>query len=124
MVVLGAYDFWPPTLQSQREQLQAEVRKAEADRAKLERQAHEATTSKDELQVRLDELTRLNRDLTERLSNLEQSLALESAKVAKLAKKMARMQPRAKPLAEVPTEKKLSKDGISPVQAGTVPIVP
>jgi len=79
-------DYWPPALQAQIEQLKAETQAAAAERANLENQVKEAVRAKDDVQVRLDELTRLNRELAMNVSTLKQQLDTEREKTAKLTK--------------------------------------
>lgn len=90
MVGLTGCDYWPPALQAQIEQLRAEAQTAAAERAKLESQLMETVKLRDELQTRVDELTRLNRELAGRVAGLEQSLTEEKAKSAKVAKGSAK----------------------------------
>ncbi|MBM4125015.1 MAG: hypothetical protein FJ246_08710 [Nitrospira sp.] len=84
---LNGCDYWPPALQAQIEQLRAEAQTASAERAKLETQLMETAKMKDELQLRVEELTRLNRELAGRIANLEQNLAAEKTKASKPAAK-------------------------------------
>ena len=94
---LAGCDYWPPALQSQIEQLQAEAQSALAERAKRQGQVADVTKRKDELQARVDDLARSNRDLTGKLAGLEQALVAEKEKAAHLAK--AAFKPAAKPVA-------------------------
>lgn len=79
-------DYWPPALQAQIEQLKAEAQMAMAERASLDQQLKETLKAKDDLQARLDELTRLNRELAANVGTLKQALDAERDKVAKLSK--------------------------------------
>jgi len=83
---LSGCDYWPPALQAQIEQLRSETQLAAAERAKAEGQLRDAVKQRDELQARVDELTRLNRDLAARATTLQQSLTAEQEKSAKLTK--------------------------------------
>lgn len=83
---LTGCDYWPPALQAQIEQLKAEAQAAAAERATLDLQLKEVLKAKDELQARLDELTRLNRELAGNVTSLKQALDAERDKVAKLSK--------------------------------------
>jgi len=83
---LSGCDYWPPALQAQIEQLRSDAQLAAAERAKAEGQLREAVKQRDELQARVDELTRLNRDLAARATTLQQSLTAEQEKSAKLTK--------------------------------------
>lgn len=83
---LAGCDYWPPALQAQIEQMQVDAQIATAERAKLQGQLTETMKMKEELQVRVDELTRSNRELSGRVSTLEQVLASEREKFGRLAK--------------------------------------
>lgn len=83
---LTGCDYWPPALQAQIEQLRAEAQAAAAERATLDLQLKEVLKAKDDLQARLDELTRLNRELAGNVTSLKQALDAERDKVAKLGK--------------------------------------
>jgi uncharacterized protein (DUF3084 family) len=87
---LSGCDYWPPALQAQIEQLRSEAQLAAAERAKVEGQLRDAIKQRDEMQARVDELTRLNRDLAARTSALEQSLTAEQQKSAKAGKSSAK----------------------------------
>jgi len=108
-------DYWPPALQAQIEQLQAEAQTATAERAKLLNQLNETTKIKDELQARLDEMTRANRDLMAKVSTLEQTLTAEREKAARAVKTTA------KPAktAVKPAVKKTDKKKSAPVKKRT-----
>lgn len=84
-LVLGGCDYWPPALQAQIEQLRVDVQTATTERAKLESQLSETAKLKDELQARVDELSRVNRDLTTRASGLEAQMHALQDKLAKAA---------------------------------------
>ena len=83
---LGGCDYWPPALQAQIEQMQVDAQIATAERAKLQGQLTETMKMKEELQVRVDELTRSNRELSGRVSTLDQVLATERERFSRLAK--------------------------------------
>jgi len=103
---LSGCDYWPPALQAQIEQLRSEAQLATAERAKVEGQLRDAIKQRDELQARVDELTRLNRDLAARTSNLEQSLAAEQQKSAKATKSSAKGTPAKGKAAKTTTKKR------------------
>lgn len=111
MIGLSGCDYWPPALQAQIEQLRAEAQTAAAERAKLESQFMETVKLRDELQVRVDELTRLNQELAGRVAGLEQSLAEAKAKGAKVAKGPAKPASKAaaKPAAKAKAKKPAKK---------------
>ena len=85
MAVSGC-DYWPPALQAQIEQLQQEAQIAAAERTKMVTQLNESNAAKQELQARVDDLTRSNRELTGKLSAVEQALTAEREKTSRLAK--------------------------------------
>jgi septal ring factor EnvC (AmiA/AmiB activator) len=86
VLALSGCDYWPPALQAQIEQLKGDLQIAAAERAKLETQLKEMGQMRDQLQVRADELTRLNRELAARVQTLETNLKTEQDKSAKLTK--------------------------------------
>jgi chaperonin cofactor prefoldin len=106
MTVSGC-DYWPPALQAQIEQLQQESQIAAAERTKMVTQLNEANTIKQELQARVDDLTRSNRELTGRVSGLEQALTAEREKTSRLAK--ATSKPVSAKTVTKPAAKKTSK---------------
>lgn len=94
-MMLTGCDYWPPALQAQIEQLKAEVQTAAAERANLDSQLKDAVKAKEEIQARLDELSRLNRELAGNIANLKQALDAEREKVAKLGKSGTKAAPKA-----------------------------
>ncbi|MEK7268590.1 MAG: hypothetical protein AAB093_04220, partial [Nitrospirota bacterium] len=72
---LSGCDYWPPALQAQIEQLRAEAQAAATERDRIESQLTQATKIRDELQARVNELANQNRDLTAKVTGLEQGLA-------------------------------------------------
>ncbi len=84
-LTVSGCDYWPPALQAQIEQLRADLQTATTERAKLESQLSETTKLKDELQARIDELNRANRDLTTRASGLEAQVHQLQEKLTKAA---------------------------------------
>lgn len=83
---LTGCDYWPPALQAQIEQMQVEAQLATAERAKLQGQLTDMLKMKEELQVRVDELTRVNREFSGRVSTLEHTISMERDKANRLAK--------------------------------------
>lgn len=107
---LAGCDYWPPALQAQIEQLRAEAQAAAAALAKLEGQLNETSKLKEDLQRRVEELTRLNQELTGRVASLEQNLLAEREKAAKLskpAKKGTAAKSSVKAVAKKPAKKRL-----------------
>ena len=103
-VVLSGCDYWPPALQAQIEQLRAEAQGFAAERARLESQVAQTAKMRDELQARVTELMTQNQEMTTKLAALEQSLAAEREKAAKMGKPAAKGAK--KPAAKKPVAKK------------------
>src|SRR5881296_2584576 len=96
---LSGCDYWPPALQAEIEQLRTEVQTITAEKTRLERQLADMTKAKDDLQLRVEDLNRLNRERTGQVTILEQNLAAEREKVARLTRAPAKKAP-AKPTAK------------------------
>ena len=94
-LMLTGCDYWPPALQAQIEQLKAEVQTAAAERASLDNQLKDAVKAKEEIQSRLDELSRLNHELAGNIATLKQALDAEREKIAKLGKSGTKAAPKA-----------------------------
>ncbi|MBA2252264.1 MAG: hypothetical protein H0W13_06095 [Nitrospirales bacterium] len=108
MAVSGC-DYWPPALQAQIEQLQQEAQITAAERTKMVAQLNESNAAKQELQARVDDLTRSNRELTGKMSAVEQVLTAEREKTSRLAKAKSNQvstKSVAKPAAKKPAKKK------------------
>ena len=101
---LSGCDYWPPALQAQIEQLRAEAQGFAAERARLESQVAQTAKMRDELQARVTELMTQNQEMTTKLAALEQSLAAEREKAAKMGKPAAKGAK--KPAAKKPVAKK------------------
>lgn len=89
MTVSGC-DYWPPALQAQIEQLQQEAQITAAERTKMVAQLNESNAAKQELQARVDDLTRSNRELTGKVAAIEQALTAEREKNTRLAKAVSK----------------------------------
>jgi hypothetical protein len=87
-------DYWPPALQAQIEQLRTEAQAAAADKALLQNQLNAANKAKEELQTRVEDMTRINKEKSSMIANLERALTAERERAAKLTKGSA---PKAKP---------------------------
>ena len=85
-IALTGCDYWPPALQAQIEQLRTESQTAAADKALLQNQLNAANRAKEELQARVEDLTRVNREKSGMIANLERSLTAERERAAKLTK--------------------------------------
>lgn len=110
-------DYWPPALQAQIEQLRGEAQAAAADKALLQNQLNAANKAKEELQTRVEDLSRVNKEKSAMIANLERALAVERERAAKLTKGSVgktkpkpatkpSMKPPAKPPAKTPPKKK------------------
>lgn len=118
-VGLTGCDYWPPALQAQIEQLQAELQAANAEKARLEQQLADLTKVGGELQAKLDEMGRQNQDLSSKLASLEQSLAEAREKLTRLAKPAGKTKPagKAKAAAKAPAKTKKPAKGGTKAQA-------
>ncbi len=85
-VSLSGCDYWPPALQAQIEQLKMDVQNVQSEKAQLQNQLSAATKAREELEARVEELTRVNRERTATITGLEHNLAAEREKVAKLTR--------------------------------------
>lgn len=85
-VALTGCDYWPPALQAQIEQLRTESQTAAADKALLQNQLNAANRAKEELQARVEDLTRVNKEKSGMIANLERGLAAERERAAKMTK--------------------------------------
>jgi len=85
-IALTGCDYWPPALQAQIEQLRTESQTAAADKALLQNQLNAANRAKEELQARVEDLTRVNREKSGMIANLERSLTAERERASKLTK--------------------------------------
>ena len=70
MLLLTGCDFWPPALQAQIEQLHSEAQQSAADKALLQNQLNAANKAKEELQIRVEDLTRVNKEKSVMIANL------------------------------------------------------
>jgi len=80
-------DYWPPALQAQIEQLKADAQTMAAEKAKVDASVTTLTADKAALVRKVDELSKLLKTRTDQVASLEQSLAAEREKVAKLSAK-------------------------------------
>src|SRR5918998_3983929 len=79
-LAVSGCDYWPPALQAQIEQLQQEAQISAAERTKMVAELNESNVAKQELQARVDDLTRSNRELVGKMSAVEQALTAEREK--------------------------------------------
>jgi hypothetical protein len=86
MLLLTGCDFWPPALQAQIEQLHSEAQQAAADKALLQNQLSAANKAKEELQIRVEDLTRVNKEKSAMIANLEHTIAAARERAVKASK--------------------------------------
>jgi septal ring factor EnvC (AmiA/AmiB activator) len=103
MLGLSGCDYWPPALQAQIEQAKAETDAVKAEKAAMEKQVAALTAEKTALAGKIDEMTRLLKTRADQVASLEQSLAAEREKVAKMTA------PKAKAAAKAPAKKTAAK---------------
>lgn len=89
MLLLSGCDFWPPALQAQIEQLHSEAQQAAADKALLQNQLNAANKAKEELQIRVEDLTRVNKEKSAMIANLEHTVAAARERAVKATKSSA-----------------------------------
>ncbi len=102
-IVLTGCDFWPPALQAQIEQLHSEAQQAAADKALLQNQLNAANKAKEELQIRVEDLTRVNKEKSTMIASLEHTIAAARERAAK-AVKTNTAKPAAKPAVKKSTK--------------------
>ena len=100
MLLLSGCDFWPPALQAQIEQLHSEAQQAAADKALLQNQLNAANKAKEELQIRVEDLTRVNKEKSAMIANLEHTIA--GRKISREEVRQADAQARREVLGQVP----------------------
>jgi len=114
MLLLSGCDFWPPALQAQIEQLHSEAQQAAADKALLQNQLNAANKAKEELQIRVEDLTRVNKEKSAMIANLEHTIAAARERAVKATKSNA-VKPVAKPAVKKsvkPTHKPAAKSSV------------
>ncbi len=114
MLLLSGCDFWPPALQAQIEQLHSEAQQAAADKALLQNQLNAANKAKEELQIRVEDLTRVNKEKSAMIANLEHTIAAARERAVKATKSSA-VNPVAKPAVKKsvkPTHKPAAKSSV------------
>lgn len=103
MLMLTGCDFWPPALQAQIEQLHSEAQQAAADKALLQNQLNAANKAKEELQLRVEDLTRVNKEKSAMIANLEHTIAAARERTVKVTKNQPVKSP-AKAVAKKPVK--------------------
>ncbi len=89
LLMLAGCDFWPPALQAQIEQLHSEAQQAAADKALLQNQLNASNKAKEELQIRVEDLTRVNKEKSAMIANLEHTIAAARERAVKATKGQA-----------------------------------
>ena len=89
MLMLAGCDFWPPALQAQIEQLHSEAQQAAADKALLQNQLNAANKAKEELQIRVEDFARVNKEKSAMIANLEHTIAAAREHAVKATKSRA-----------------------------------
>jgi septal ring factor EnvC (AmiA/AmiB activator) len=87
---MSGCDYWPPALQAQIEQLRVDAQAAAAEKSKAEAHVATLTAEKAALVNKVEELSRLLKTRADQVASLEQSLAAEREKVAKMSAKPAK----------------------------------
>ncbi len=116
MLLLTGCDFWPPALQAQIEQLHSEAQQAAADKALLQNQLNAANKAKEELQIRVEDLTRVNKEKSAMIANLERSIAAARERAVKATKSNA-----AKPTGKTTLKKPLKSSPKAPAKSSVRP---
>lgn len=116
MLLLTGCDFWPPALQAQIEQLHSEAQQAAADKALLQNQLNAANKAKEELQIRVEDLTRVNKEKSAMIANLERSIAAARERAVKATKSNA-----AKPTGKTTLKKPLKSRPKAPAKSSVRP---
>ncbi|MEE8493765.1 MAG: peptidoglycan-binding protein [Nitrospirales bacterium] len=86
---LTGCDYWPPALLAQLEQLRNHVQDLSDERARLDAQLRESAVGKDDLQAKLQELSRKNQTLRDRIARLERTTTSQRRKLAVASKSMS-----------------------------------
>ncbi len=86
---LTGCDYWPPALLAQLEQLRNHVQDLSDERARLDAQLRESVVGKDDLQAKLQELSRENQTLRDRIARLERTTTSQRRKLAVASKSMS-----------------------------------
>lgn len=101
VLLLTGCDFWPPALQAQIEQLHSDAQQSAADKALLQNQLNAANKAKEELQIRVEDLTRVNKEKSAMIASLEHTIAAAREHALKASKSHA-VKPTAKAAVKKP----------------------
>ena len=119
--LLSGCDYWPPALQTQIEQLKAELQTATMEKAQLQTQMMSLAKAKDELQAQVDDLVRTSRDKTAMIASLQSSVTALQERVAKASKPATAKAASSKPATVKPALKPAVKTASkAPVKKKTV----
>jgi len=100
-------DYWPPALQAQIEQLRSETDTLNMEKTQLQSQVNDLAKARQDLQIRFDELSRVNREKTEVIASLQRRLDASHGKGSKtLTPSKSQANSTAKPSAKAPVKKK------------------
>jgi hypothetical protein len=102
--------------------LRTEAQTAAADKALLQNQLNAANRAKEELQTRVEDLTRVNKEKSIMIANLERSLAVDRERVARLSKGApAKTKPAVRPPAKPPAKVQPKSSGKPPKKKSGLP---
>ena len=118
LLLLAGCDFWPPALQAQIEQLHSEAQQAAADKALLQNQLNAANKAKEELQIRVEDLTRVNKEKSAMIANLERTITAARERAVKA--KPPVVKPNAKPSAKKPVKSTSKATSKSSAKSSTI----
>ena len=107
--MLSGCDYWPPALQTQIEQLRAELQTVTMEKTQLQSQMVSLTRAKDDLQTQVDDLTRTNRDKSAMIAGLQSSVASLQERVVKSSKPATAKAASSKPASLKPATKSSAK---------------
>ena len=80
---LSGCDYWPPALQAQIEQLQAEIQTVTAENSQLQSQISGLSQARQDLQTQFDELNRVNQEKSQAITDLRRQVDSLRAKTVK-----------------------------------------
>ena len=104
-VGLAGCDYWPPALQTQIEQLRAELQSATMEKAQLQSQLTSMAKVKDDLQTQVNDLSRANQDKSTMIASLQNGLTAAQERLAKSAKVAAPKSAAVKPFMKAAPKK-------------------
>lgn len=99
-LALSGCDYWPPALQAEIEQLRSEVQTSNMEKTQLQSQLNDLAGAKQDLQARVDDLDRMNREKAGMISSLQHEVEALRAKAVKAAAPKVAAKAAAKPAAK------------------------